>query len=181
MKKYLLLSIILTLGLGALAQPVVTNIDPVTTYPGGEVVISGVGFGNSAADVIVWFGGVKSPSLISVTNTSIVAEVPAAAANSSIFVQRISSGLIGQSDEHFYIRHYGSTFDINDFETELQFADNAIQKPELCACDFDGDGKVDLVTTQESGTNVSLLRNTSTVGSIGFTTSQIGRASCRER
>ena len=173
MKKYLLLSIILILGIGALAQPVVTNIDPVSTYPGGEVVIAGVGFGNSASDVIVWFGGVKSPNLISVTNTSIVAEVPAAAPNSSIYVQRISSGLLGQSDEHFFIRHYGSTFDINDFETELQFADNAIQKPELCGCDFDGDGKVDIVTVQESGTSITLLRNSSAIGSISFTTSQL--------
>lgn len=173
MMKFKLTLILSVISFFSVAQPSITNIDPDNTYAGGEVIISGSGFGTNAADVIVWFGGIKSPNIISINNTSITAEVPAGAPNSSVFVQRVSSGLMSQSEEHFYIRHYGSTFDINEFDAGLKFADNSVEKLDLCGCDFDGDGKVDFAASQSSGTNVTLMRNTSTTGNISFVITQL--------
>ncbi|QSE96781.1 FG-GAP-like repeat-containing protein [Fulvivirga lutea] len=157
----------------AIAQPTVSNIDPETTYPGGEVVISGSGFGTNAADVRVWFGGVLAQNIVSVSNTSIVVEAPAAAPNAPVSVSRTSTGLSGVSRQLFYISYSGASFDVNDLEPEIALLNNGTENFDICGCDFDGDGKVDLASTQRNGTFVNILRNNSNVGAISFELSTI--------
>lgn len=154
------------------AQPSVINIDPKTTQAGNEVVISGENFGSNSADIVVWFGGVKAANVVSVTPTSIVVEVPSGAPSAPIAVQKISSGLIGLSDDYFFISHSGAS-SAAEFDPEIQFANDNNELFDICGCDFDGDGLVDFASTESTGIEVILLLNTSTVGNINFVISTI--------
>jgi hypothetical protein len=67
------------------------------------------------------------------------------------------------------LRNIGTagTVTTNSFAPEVDFT--ATGTPYTIACvDLDGDGKPDVVTATDSGTAISVLRNTSTVGNITF-------------
>ncbi len=155
---------------GLLAQPSISNIDPETTNPNGEVVISGSGFGTNANDVVIWFGAVKATSILSITNSAIRVLAPAGATHAPITVERISTGLLARSTKYFYLSHAGSDFDLTQLTTPVRYLNGSIELFDICGCDFDGDGLVDFATTQTSGTQVSIMRNISTLGNINFST-----------
>lgn len=150
------------------AQPSITNIDPTSTNPGGEVVISGSGFGTNPSNIDVWFGGVKSNNIISVSNSSIVAIAPPGSYLGPIIVQNKTSGLMGVSTEYFYSSFSGNNFSLADITTPKQFVSGAVELFDICGCDFDNDGLVDIAASQVTGTNISVLRNRSTIGNIDF-------------
>lgn len=55
------------------------------------------------------------------------------------------------------------------FAAKVDFATGSLPRGLACG-DIDGDGKTDMATSNFGGSNISLLRNTSTIGVISFTT-----------
>jgi gliding motility-associated-like protein len=170
--------IILSVSIGlfstaVLAQPSINNIEPNNDYTNGELAISGSGFGTNVNDIIVWFGGVRATSIVSVTENIIKAQIPPGAPNAPITVERIGTGLIGMSNEFFYISHSGSNFNLAQLEVPLKLQEGAIELFDLCGCDFDNDGLTDFATSETTGTAVGLHLNTSTIGTFSFTTSSL--------
>ena len=176
MRKLIILTLCLV-AIKVVAQPTISNIDPESTFAGGQITISGTGFGTSAGDVIVWFGGVKSQNIIAVTETSVVAEVPAGAPEGPVLVQRVSSGLVGESSEDFFINYSGADFALSDIDNSAIFINSGIEYFDLCGCDFDGDNLVDFIVTETTGTEIAILTNTSTVGNVSFSSSTLNPGS----
>lgn len=173
LNKRIILFLLLVCCAALKAQPRITNIDPEKTYAGGEVVISGTGFGTNASDIIVWFGSVRATSIEAVSDNSITVIVPSGAINSPLTVEIISTGQQVSSREYFFLRHYGSAFDISQLQTAVKYQNGSVELFDLCGCDFDNDGLTDLASTETTGTQITLLKNISTIGNIDFSISSI--------
>ncbi len=74
--------------LPATAAPSLTSISPTSGYPGTQVTYTGTGFGASQGTGSVWLGNKLAGSIISWSNTQIVAVVAATAATGSASVQQ---------------------------------------------------------------------------------------------
>src|SRR5690606_11530511 len=134
MTKLIFISIASFMFGSVLAQPSINNIEPSSTYYNGEVSISGSGFGSNVNDVIIWFGGIKATTIVSVEENLIKVKVPSGAPNSSISVQRISTGLRGTSNEQFFITHSGSDFNLSQLNTPLKFNEGTTILFDVCGC-----------------------------------------------
>ena len=173
LNKSLILVLLLAIGGVVKAQPRITNIDPENTFAGGEVVISGNGFGTNINDIVVWFGSARATSVDAVTDNSITATVPSGAVNGPITVERISTGRQVSSREYFFLSHNGSAFDISQLQTPVKYQNGSVELFDICGCDFDNDGLTDLASTETTGTQITLLKNISTIGNIDFSVSSV--------
>src|SRR5688572_20420778 len=62
--------------LGVFAQrPIITSLEPGIGYPTNTILITGSGFGNTAANLQVWFDQVQG-AVITATDVSITATIP---------------------------------------------------------------------------------------------------------
>jgi IPT/TIG domain-containing protein len=68
--------------------PNVTSISPTSGYPGTQVTLNGTNFGSSQGSGSVWLGNKLAGSIVSWSNTQIVAVVAATAASGSASVQQ---------------------------------------------------------------------------------------------
>jgi hypothetical protein len=68
--------------------PNVTSVSPTTAYPGAQVTIAGTNFGATQGTGSVWLGNKLAGSIVSWSNTQIVATVAATAASGSASVQQ---------------------------------------------------------------------------------------------
>jgi gliding motility-associated-like protein len=173
LNKSLILFLLLLVANAVKSQPRITNIDPENTFAGDEVVISGSGFGTNINDIIVWFGSTRASSIEAVSDNSITAVVPAGAINGPLTVEKVSSGRQVNSKEYFFLSHNGSAFDISQLQAPVKYQNGSVELFDICGCDFDNDGLTDLASTETTGTQVTLLQNISTVGSIDFNVSSI--------
>ncbi|WP_185153414.1 FG-GAP-like repeat-containing protein [Fulvivirga lutimaris] len=173
LNKSLIIALLLVAVNAVKAQPRITNIDPENTFAGGEVVISGTGFGTNVSDIIVWFGSVRAASIEVVSDNSITTTVPAGAVNGPIIVEKISTGQQVRSKEYFFLSHHGSPFDIAQLQSPEKYRNGTVELFDICGCDFDNDGLTDLASTETTGTEITLLTNTSTIGDINFNVSSI--------
>lgn len=149
------------------------KINSLSTYsaPIGHVItITGENFGTDASDLAIFFGAVKG-TIQSITSQVIEVEVPAGAMHDNVSVVNTSNGLIGYSAKRFFPAFGGtSPFTAADLDAEEDFTTKDGIK-EMCLCDFDGDGKIDVSTVHDdaSVTTISTFRNTSTgAGDINF-------------
>jgi hypothetical protein len=79
----------------AIASPTLTSISPSSGYPGTQVTFTGTNFGATQGSGSVWLGNKLAGSIVSWSNTQIVAVVAATAASGSAQVQQ--SGVWGNS------------------------------------------------------------------------------------
>ena len=149
--------------LSVLAQaPTISRISPTYGTVNEVVTIQGSGFGNDASNVVVFFGGVASDSVL-VSDTEIKATVPPGAAHSSISVVDLASGLTAYSPEIFTLSYDGYEFDKNNLEAPLSFdTETSGDLYSFCACDFNQDGLNDIVNTNTGTPRASILQNTTT-------------------
>lgn len=169
MNKFIVLACLISLSwCQMLAQPAITNIDPVSTYPGSRVVISGSGFGTNTANLVVWFGSAAA-NITSASDNLLEVTVPAGASADNITVIDLVSGLTVQSTEKFFPVYSGSAFDPTSVEAPDIFSD--VNQPyDPCTCDLDGDGKPEVVTTEfKNGSDVLIFQNQSTSETLSFT------------
>ena len=188
--KYIIaLSIgILLIQLETIAQtrPYINSISPTIANVGETVTLVGSGFPTSTTDLQVTFGGVKA-SVTSNSSTLIEVTVPAAATYDEIMVTNTATGLSGSSSQFFMISYGGDPMSglsqtvfqtlfegITDLNISTTVNQTVVQPFDLCLCDFDGDGKQDVVvTSRENGTTSRskrvVFRNTSTVSVLNLT------------
>ncbi len=137
------------------------------------LTIQGINFGTDPNNIKVVFGGVSStPQTIS--DQLIEVSVPFGAAYGEIDVINTSVGLMGYSKDPF-LQSYGGThpFNLSQVSSQNDFASEA-GLYDLTTADFDGDGKMDVATSNTDATHnntsgISVFRNTGSPGTISFT------------
>lgn len=148
--------------------PVIEMISKRSSTAGEIVTIAGKGYGNNVNDILVVFGAEKG-EILSVTENTIKARVPAGAIHKNISITRLSSGLTAYSGSPFLLSFGGKGASEANFGDQLNFQGDA-GIYDLCLCDFDSDGKVDVLTVQDgqSATQLSIFRNVSTGNNTSF-------------
>ena len=153
---------------GAMAQPIITSVNPNSGSVGTVVTITGSNFNTNPANNIVFFGATRA-SVQSATANSLSVVVPKGATYQPISVVNTGTNLIGSSPYPF-----AATF--NDgiaqaitptfFSPKVDFTTGANPASIVAVADIDGDGKPDLIVVDRSTNTFSVLRNTSTAGNI---------------
>jgi gliding motility-associated-like protein len=153
--------------------PVIQKVEPLNTFPGDTIFITGNGFNTTPSNLEVWFEGVKG-TVVSSTEYSIEVVVPAQARFGPVQVVNLASKLSGRSGEKFTPSMPITGFDAAKFTTVRTIA-GADEFWDLCYCDLNGDGRPDIATTKfkrtspfPTPTDVMILQNSSTPGNIDF-------------
>ena len=153
-------------------KPVISSIDKQNASLGEIISITGSNFGNNLADIRVFAGGAEA-TVTFVSEQFIEAQVPAGATFNRISVHNIGNGLIGYATSHFAISFSGQNgIDPSDFEAQVDyFAERGLY--DICLCDFNMDGLLDIAAANEQSSSVSLFTNNSTPGNINYSKGSI--------
>lgn len=154
-------------------QPVITSFSPTSGPVGTTVTITGSNFSTTPANNIVYFGAVRA-NVTAATASSLSVIIPSGTTYKPITVT--TGGLTAFSSLPFLVTFTGggqitsSSFGARqDFTTDIR--PNAV-----ALSDFDGDGKIDVATANNHSNagfaSVSILRNTSSGGTISFAPKQ---------
>jgi gliding motility-associated-like protein len=146
-------------------RPVIRSVDKVIGSYTELITISGNNFGTDASKITVYFGAAKG-EIVSLSDQLIEVKVPAGATFDNISVTNTAIGLTGYSRDQFQLS-FGGEHGIKLDATQKNFTTYA-GPYDLCLCDFNGDGKTDIVTANFDATSLSLLINNSTLGNISF-------------
>lgn len=145
----------------------ITSFNPVSGPPGTKVTISGKHFGRDPVNDIVYFGAVRA-SVVEASFDSIVVRVPVGATYQPISVTDTSTGLSGYSAGPFIVTSGGShKIDSNTFAKRQDFP-SAWNPANIVAADIDGDGRPDLIVTDNLVDSVSVFRNTTKQGQFSL-------------
>ena len=149
----------------------INNISIQKSFVANTVLITGIGFDATPANLTVWFGASRG-DITSSSNSIIEVNVPAGATYDNVVVTNKVSGLSASSNFPFLLSYGGDIFDeskisaITDFPTENGLYD-------LCLCDFNDDGKTDIVTANDDSNFITVLTNTSTFATTTFDVSSV--------
>jgi FG-GAP-like repeat/IPT/TIG domain/Secretion system C-terminal sorting domain len=166
MKKQLLFMLgLLLIATIAICQPTITSFTPASGPVGTSVTITGTNFSTTAANNIVFFGATRA-AVTAATVAQLTVTVPAGATYQSITV--LVGGLVAYSSKPFIVTFVnGVSIDANAFATRVNLA--SVASPiSVSIGDIDGDGKADIVSGNNSSGSISVLRNTSTAGTISY-------------
>lgn len=148
--------------------PKVTSLSSNNRPPGASLTITGTGFDATTSNNTVYFDPIKG-TVTSATATQVVTTVPDGAGYGPVGV--LVNKRIGMSDAFFLpaFAGFSQTIDSTFFSAKTDFTagNNALL---TASGDLDGDGKVDLAVSNNSGTSFSVLRNTGSSGSVSFAT-----------
>lgn len=140
--------------------PSISSLNPTSGSVGATVTITGTGFDVTPSNNIVYFGSVKA-SVTAATATTLTVTVPVGAGFQLLSVT--VNNLTGFSAFPFDITYPGGGINLNSssFATAKTLSGGAF----VAQGDLDGDGKIDLATTQFTSNIFTIHRNT-TVGSV---------------
>ncbi len=145
-----------------LPAPTITSFSPTSGAIGSSVTITGTNFNTTAANNIVYFGATKA-TVTAATAFNLTVTVPTGANYQYISVTNSATNLTAYSAQPFIPTFSGSM----NFASKIDFATGS--SPYATAMgDIDGDGIPDMVTANLSSNTVSIIRNTSTSGSVSF-------------
>ena len=162
------LSLLLSATLRAQA-PIINEISQTYGTVNEVITITGSGFGNDVADITVFFGGAAANSIVRVSDTEIQVLVPPGAASSSISVVNLTSGLTAYSSEIFTLSYDGFEFKPENLEAPHNLDTESGELYNFCVCDFNQDGRNDIVTTNVGNQKASVLQNNTTdINSVSF-------------
>lgn len=191
MKYSVLFSIAFCLIAGTLVKaqttrPYINSVSPASANIGETVTIVGSGFPTNSANLLVYVGGV-SAAVTSNSSTLIEITVPFGSSYSEIEVIDTSTGVSGTSNA-FFMSSYGGDGMAQISSTVFQAAFESVRELDiditagqtqnfpfdLCLCDFDQDGKQDVVVTAQDdpasgGAKRVVFRNTSTSSTLTLT------------
>jgi len=146
--------------------PVISSISPLSGPAGTTVTITGTNFSVTAANNIVFFGGVKA-NVISATPTVLRVTVPLGAAWAPVSVT--THNLTAYSLQPFTLTfpHIGAAFASNSMDTSADYASGS-GPFDVAIGDLDGDFKNDMVITNGFDNTWLAFRSTGTNGAIHF-------------
>ena len=144
----------------------ISSVSPASGPVGSTVTITGTNFSPNAAENIVHFGGVTA-NVTSASSTQLTVTVPTGATYQPVAVTL--SGRTAYSSSPFIVTFPDGgpiTTDLFPQKTKFPIADGAAH---IEAADFDGDGKLDIVSGNVDVANrLTFLRNTSTGDVVSF-------------
>ncbi len=153
--------------MGYAQKPVITSISESHATIDQQIVITGNDFSADAADMIVLFGGARG-KIVNSSAGLIEVEVPSGTTAENIQVINKNSNLSAFSEGIFYLSFSGAAFDPSKLASEA-LHNNSTEYFDLCLCDFDNDGKLDVANTQsENVTDIIIYKNNSTIGNLNF-------------
>ena len=144
------------------ATPTITSFIPASGAIGSSVTITGTNFNTTAAQNIVFFGATQAV-VTAASATSLTLTVPIGATYQYISVTDLAVGLTAYSAKPFIVTLAGSI----TFTGKVDFT-TGTNPYSVSIGDIDGDGKPDLVVANYGSASVSVLRNTSTSGTVSF-------------
>jgi hypothetical protein len=145
--------------------PTITNIFPISGSVGTVVTITGTNFSSTSINNTIWFGGVKA-NVITASSNSLSVIVPVGATHSPISVS--VNGKIAEWPKEFKITFTGGLISNASFDSKIDFV-NGNGPDRISLGDTDGDGKIDMVVTNNGSNNIlSVYRNTSINGSLNL-------------
>jgi hypothetical protein len=161
---------------GAAQAPVISSFTPTSGPVGTVVSITGSNFNTIPANNIVFFGAVKAAVITANANTLIV-RVPAGATYEPFTVQNTSTHLAGYSPGIFKTTFLSiNSLQYNFFDPPAIFnsgpSDHSYLQQGLVLNDFDGDGKVDILSSNVntvSGQGLYVFRNITVAGTMNNT------------
>ncbi|MBS1933929.1 MAG: VCBS repeat-containing protein, partial [Bacteroidetes bacterium] len=169
--------LVILFALRSQAQVTVSSFTPVTGNVGTSVTISGSGFNTTSTSDVVYFGGAIA-TVTSASATSLTVTVPAGATPTSrITVINTGTNLQAKSANPFNVIYNGgagSTLSAASFSNSVSVTSvsntnsGGTMRKTLDVADFDGDGKIDIVSVGTGKAGV--LRNISsgTITSSSF-------------
>lgn len=148
----------------SVAPPAVGTLSAKSGPPGTTITITGTNFSSTAADNIVWFGNARG-SVSNATTTTLEVVVPVGASYDQVSV--MLNGFTVYSKDFFTPTFSGgSDFNATSFAAPVERAVGGVNSVEVC--DFDVDGKVDILS--DNGSSTAVLRNIGTTGTIDANT-----------
>jgi len=144
--------------------PAITTFSPSSGPAGTTVTITGTNFSATPGENTVYFGAVKA-TISAATASQLDVSVPIGATHQPITVT--VNGLTAYSNSPFRVTFPFSGSIGGSFTNRTDFWAGYQTRWET-VCDLDGDGKPDVVATDEAANSISILRNVSTPGSISW-------------
>jgi gliding motility-associated-like protein len=156
----------LLIGFNAVAQkPEIVSVNKTNAPSGGVVTINGNDLGTDPAKLKVFFGGALS-EIKSLSNQLVEVYTPSGTTFDNISITNTDSHLTTYSPQRFFMNFSGSHgLTVDNFSTQTDFAAES-GLYDLCSCDFNNDGKVDIASVGEKANTISFFLNGSTVGTI---------------
>lgn len=167
------------------SAPTITSFTPQAALAGATVTITGTNFNATSSQNIVYFNGIKGV-VTNATSTQLTVTVPTSAAFGPISVVNLATGQQGSS-----IQSFNPLFDNNKdyggriIPASLGRGYNVILPMSSTASnsfgsidkgDIDGDGWMDVVTTETSTSKIYVFRNLGTGGSVAISSFSTGIA-----
>ena len=163
--KKLLPILALLFAANAFAQvPSITSFTPTSGSIGTAVTITGTNFNTTAANNIVYFGGALA-TVNSATATTLNVTVPIGASYAPITVLNITTVLMTASARPFDVTFACGDISATSMAPKVDFTTGTAPY-DVAFGDLDGDGKADMVVTNNQSAFISVYRNTSTSGTI---------------
>ena len=167
--KVFFLAAFFIITISSFGRPIIASFAPVSGVPGSVVTITGSGFSATAANNVVYFGGVRA--LVSAaTANQLMVTVPVSATYNRIKVT--TAGLTAASPQYFVPTFTGTAdreFRYNSFVDKGKIqTDPPINSENMTVGDIDGDGKLDVAVIDQVNRILLIYRNTGTIGNPAF-------------
>lgn len=141
--------------------PFIADFSPSMAYTGAVVTITGTNFSSVAGSNTVYFGAVQA-AVISASVTNLVVTVPVGATFSPI--TETVGGLTAYANAPFMPTFFSSgVFSNNSLGPQI-IIPTASGPNKVVIADMDGDGKPDLIVSDDYGNLISIYRNIGTNG-----------------
>ncbi len=157
----------LTIALMAQQRPFINSLDKTSGAVGETVIITGSGFSANPADLKVFFGTGEA-TILSAAPGQIKVSVPANATYGPVSVVHLTNFLTGSSSELFNLSFGGGPLVASGFDAPNYTATGHTFSYDLCMCDFNDDGLLDVGVTHQQGQTVSFFQNQSTPAATSF-------------
>ncbi len=149
-----------------IANPTVTGISTSVGFPSSAVTITGTNFNTTSTNDIVWFGAVRA-TVNTATATSLGVSVPIGATFGPITVESATCGMQAASTGTYLQNYSNGAFIANTVNFDQQYTLPTGTTPwDVALGDIDGDGKSDIVVTNNGSNTITVFRNISSSGSL---------------
>ncbi|MCG9898535.1 MAG: FG-GAP-like repeat-containing protein, partial [Hydrotalea sp.] len=146
--------------------PIISNFSPLSGKPGDEIVINGSNFSPIVANNIVFLGNTKAV-VTAATSSSLTVTVPFGANYGPISVLNTAVSLSGRSGSFFNPVFSPSKVDLTagDFAARQDLVTGTNPRGSAQG-DLDGDGKPEIIVSNNADNSITIYRNVATSGSL---------------